>query len=458
MRFCRSLSLIAAISLVSVLFFGYVSVSAAAATTDAMQFRYNAQHTGDYSSATGSMQPNGKLLWKFTTGGQAESPAIANGIVYVGSRKDITNNGVLTAVTIYIHAINAANGAVVWHVEMGTFGPSLDSSISTPAVVNGVVYVGLNDFVYALNAATGDVRWSHATAGRVYSSPAVVNGVVYVGGNDTVYALDANTGIQLWSYKTSGSIRSSPTVDDGVVYINSDGPLISNRTYSEGLATVIERKYLGEIYALWADTGKEYWNYTFRDSIGVGWSSPAVVNGIVYVGSADHNIYALAHGDKLWNYTTGGKITSSPAVVNGVVFVGSNDWNYYAINSATGVKLWSYIIGNNTNGCTSGSSPAVANGVVYITAGNGDLNAIDAGTGTLKWLYNTGYNMSTSCPVMAPSPAIADGVVYICSYNGNIYAIGNSNAGQSGISVPGFEVIPVAIALAIATFVVRKKR
>ena len=69
-------------------------------------------------------------------------------------------------------------------------------------------------------------------------------------------------------------------------------------------------------------------------------SSPAVANGVVYVGSDDHNVYALnaTTGAKLWNYTTGGYVLSSPAVVNGVVYVGSDDDNVYALNATTGAK------------------------------------------------------------------------------------------------------------------------
>ena len=55
------------------------------------------------------------------------------------------------------------------------------------------------------------------------------------------------------------------------------------------------------------------------------YSSPAVVGGVVYVGSDDGNVYALnaANGAKLWNYTTGSEVYSSPAVVDGVVYIGS---------------------------------------------------------------------------------------------------------------------------------------
>ena len=41
---------------------------------------------------------------------------------------------------------------------------------------------------------------------------------------------------------------------------------------------------------------------------------------------------------QLWNYTTGARFDSSPAVVNGVVYIGSDDDNVYALNAANGTK------------------------------------------------------------------------------------------------------------------------
>ncbi len=43
-----------------------------------------------------------------------------------------------------------------------------------------------------------------------------------------------------------------------------------------------------------------------------------------------------------WQYTTAYPIDSSPAVANGVVYVGAQDSNVYALNAATGAKLWIY--------------------------------------------------------------------------------------------------------------------
>ena len=69
----------------------------------------------------------------------------------------------------------------------------------------------------------------------------------------------------------------------------------------------------------------------WKNPIGGG-SSPTVVNGVVYVGSEDFNVYALnaSTGTLLWSYTTKSTVESSPSVANGVVYVGSDDFNVYA--------------------------------------------------------------------------------------------------------------------------------
>ena len=69
-------------------------------------------------------------------------------------------------------------------------------------------------------------------------------------------------------------------------------------------------------------------------------SSPTVVNGTVYVGSRDDNMYALdtQQGHKRWAYETGGEIICSPAVVDDTIYVGSYDHNVCALDAQQGHK------------------------------------------------------------------------------------------------------------------------
>ena len=72
-----------------------------------------------------------------------------------------------------------------------------------------------------------------------------------------------------------------------------------------------------------------------------------------------------------WSYLTGGAVfSSSPAVANGVVYVGSADHNVYALNASTGALLWSYATGSYVDG-----SSIVANGVVYFGSADGKVYA-----------------------------------------------------------------------------------
>ena len=128
-------------------------------------------------------------------------------------------------------------------------------------------------------------------------------------------------------------------------------------------------------------------------------SSPAVVNGIVYVGSYDNHVYALnaKTSTLLWKYTTGGRVRSSPAVASGVVFAGAFDNNVYALNARTGALLWKY-----TTGSSVVSSPTVGDGIVYVGSWDHNVYALSASTGAVLWSYTP----ISACMVRPPLPTV----------------------------------------------------
>ena len=155
----------------------------------------------------------------------------------------------------------------------------------------------------------------------------------------------------------------------------------------------------------------------------IGLSSPVVSNGVVYVGSFDHKLYALdsSSGNILWMAKTDDLIWSSPAVADGNVYIGSGDFNVYAFNAKTGSLTWNVKTGGSVS-----SSPAVVKGVVYIGSGDSYVYALDASTGSLIWRAATGGAINSS-------PAVVDGVVYIGSEDGNLYALDASTGRRSGM-------------------------
>ena len=86
----------------------------------------------------------------------------------------------------------------------------------------------------------------------------------------------------------------------------------------------------------------------------------------------------------LWAFPAGDITWSSPVVVDGVVYIGGGDENLYAIDAATGQQRWAFAIG-----WLSESSPAVVGGLVYIGSYEGNLYAVDSITGELRWLFET---------------------------------------------------------------------
>ena len=73
-----------------------------------------------------------------------------------------------------------------------------------------------------------------------------------------------------------------------------------------------------------------------------------------------------------WKFHTDGQVISSPAVANGVAFVGSTDGNLYAVDLESGAQKWKLFTGVRVT-----SSPAVENGVVYFGSADGNLYALE---------------------------------------------------------------------------------
>src|SRR3954468_24909490 len=125
-----------------------VFLSVYACAQDVAMFRGNPQHTGVYSAA-GSPQFH-ELKWKFETKAQIHgTPAVANGVVYVGS----TSTNLL--------ALDLETGAFKWKFQTGA------CIVSAPAVADGVVYIESYDGnLYAVDAATGQKKWVFKTEGE----------------------------------------------------------------------------------------------------------------------------------------------------------------------------------------------------------------------------------------------------------------------------------------------------
>lgn len=207
-----------------------------------------------------------------------------------------------------------------------------DAVTASPAVVDGVVFVGAWDgFFYALDARTGRLKWKFqldcqpavvplprvcggpgpgtatperfsTPGGIVTASAAVVDDSVYFGGGRTLYRLSKDDGHLIWKHVICGNpedpnclsdlrdplqILSSPAVYDGKILVG-----VAAGGVNFGIP------YRGGFLALDTRTGTQIWRFEVdvqaaatgqNRGCGDVWSSPAVdtERGMVFFGSAD---------------------------------------------------------------------------------------------------------------------------------------------------------------------------
>ena len=121
-----------------------------------------------------------------------------------------------------------------------------------------------------------------------------------------------------------------------------------------------------------ADINSEKILWEYKESDAPFFSSPAIGEDRVVVGSRDEHVHCIDRNDgkKIWTFATLGEVDSSPVICGDKVIVGSEDGNIYMIKLSDGSKVWSYEIGQGIT-----SSPAVAQGMVVIGCDDGYVYA-----------------------------------------------------------------------------------
>jgi outer membrane protein assembly factor BamB len=247
---------------------------------------------------------NGDLRWKFATGDVVHSsPAYDDGVLYFGSWDS------------YFYAVDAANGKEKWRFHGGE-DPQVHNQVgfqSSPAVADGVVYTGCRDAqLYALDAATGKEKWRFDNAlSWVISSPAVVDGKVYFATSDSslYHVVESATGKSILKETDKAYMFSSPAVTDDVVFIGVLNGTLEARDRTTGKVLWSFETEASKQNKGWVLTADRHFNdpllyySSWREdpivatdrqfSIGAIFSSPLVVEGVVYFGATDGYLYAV---------------------------------------------------------------------------------------------------------------------------------------------------------------------
>jgi polyvinyl alcohol dehydrogenase (cytochrome) len=302
----------------------------------------------------------------------------------------------------YLWALNASSGAVIWSHQLSDYGlPANTHSRTTPAVVNGVMYLGTQEgaWLLAINAATGALVWKtqlESPANDPYAiittSPAVVDNIVYTGvasleeglagfitgfqcckARGSVVAVNASTGKIKWQtyttppgYSGAGVWGSNPVVDEGsnTLFISTGNNYshpksdaesgIPGKNYGECIlaggneaSCNSPNNYVDAVLALDLGNGKVKWARKL-----VTWNQYGVTDG-----SDDWNVaclflppgsgncpsaagpdYDFGSAPNLITYQT----SKGPRTILGA---GQKSGIYYALDPKTGAILWQTQVG-----------------------------------------------------------------------------------------------------------------
>lgn len=197
----------------------------------------------------------------------------------------------------------------------------------------------------------------------------------------------------LWTFTCEDEIRSAAIQYDGRLFVGS---------------------YDHNIYALNLADGQFQWKYPTDGGIT---TRPAAFDGNIYFGSEDKCLHVISarSGKVVWTYPTGDRVRSSPRIAENHVFFGSDDHFIHAVNLLTGRPSW-----RCETAAPVRSTPFVTSDYIFVGCESGEFYCLDFG-GTMKWRFRAKLSITSS-------PVAADGVVYFNSLDSSLYAL-DANAG-----------------------------
>ncbi len=161
-------------------------------------------------------------------------------------------------------------------------------------------------------------------SGRPLATPAVVDGVVYVGGgfgSHEFYAFDGATGATRWALRVSDDGPTAAVVSDGVVAFNTESCTL---------------------FVVDAETGRPLWSRWLGDPL---MSQPAIGDGKVFMafpGGGGHRLVAfeLRRGRELWRVPLEGDIISAPVLHGDSVYSSTFNGTVYRHRISDGGLAW----------------------------------------------------------------------------------------------------------------------
>ena len=283
-----------------------------------------------------------KLRWKMETGDTIQAaPAISNGKVFIGSGDK------------QFYALDLKTGEKLWSIEGGDKFPSAANLVSAPDGSDVRILInGYDGITRCLREEDGSIVWKYETKDFINGTPAIIDGrLIAFGGCDQV--------IHIINLKDGALVKK----------IDTDAQ-ITNSVATIG-TTIYSGNHANQLVA--ADTNAEKLTWIYQANDFPFFTSPAIDDQHVYIGSRDKSLHAIKRSDgtSAWTFKTGGRVESSPIAFNDGIVFGSSDGRLYAANPTDGAELWRLDLGEDLT-----ASPIYAQGRIIIAGGDGTLFVI----------------------------------------------------------------------------------
>lgn len=235
------------------------------------------------------------------------SPVVIDDVVYSIETQLYSNNSFVTA-------LNYLDGSLLWEMYL----PRKTRS-SLTATANRLLVPTYLGPLYALDRNSGEIVWENTDSqgGFWTTSATIVDETIFIGGqDDCLHSINLLTGILNWETDFEANVNSTPCYYDNYLYLGFQGLT----GYKKAVCVDAE---LGTV--VWESYGSMY-------------ASMGYASGYVYWGDMNNKIIKCSDsstGDLIWSYE-GTECFSSPAIVDGVMFIGATDSNLYAFG--TGFK------------------------------------------------------------------------------------------------------------------------
>lgn len=369
----------------------------------------------------------GDLMWTGQIGGDKatwSTPVISGSLVIVKGQ-----DGGLTA-------LNAATGLQAW------YNGTIVSSVTSPILQDGVLYLGADTHLYRINPATGAVLTDRTLDGSVVSNaPAALGENLYfVKIKDSAYSVVAVSSTTLADVWAQSLFEVGTVLTDGTnIYALSSilqalNPATGAQRWSKSPPTGFNRIFEGALHGGYL-VAVIYSSFTGRTGlacwyVGDGQSAPnllwhvdlggnAYADGIppaidgsrVFLATSDGYLraFSLTSGGSLWNYAIrdSGFSAPRPVALDGKVYVQKMlgaDNQAVCLDAATGAVLWAT---GGTSGTVWGQA-AVGGGTVYLAADWAGVFALDTGSLVHAWPMHKNNPAQTSATGDSPPPPSMD--------------------------------------------------